>query len=305
MENKKSGKLVYVLLFVFGFVFFLYLTFPYGILKEAVIAEVSKNTGFNIRIKQFGPDLPLGFEAEDIVVSKGNHEMSFKSAEVSISILSLFVANATADIELTSRNNGTLEASASWGILQLFDQNFLPSSVSVEADRFDIGPMANFGLKTYAKTANDLIKGTLSKMLIAGNLGGTIDADLDVGDPLQSEGVVDLKLSKASLDMNDPNLNLSKQIFKKAAIQADLKGGKLNVSKASGFHSQELVVDVNGSAQLKNPMKNSLLNIGMDIKLTGSLQENFDFVLGMMGGSNGVAKYRLSGTFGKPNFKSQ
>ncbi|NRA67966.1 MAG: type II secretion system protein GspN [Pseudobacteriovorax sp.] len=307
MEERKASKLVYILIFFGSFLFFLYLTFPYSILKEAVVAEVGKNTGLNIRIESFGPDLPLGFEGEKITVTgSGDLKVELKSFEVSVSVFSLLIGRLGVEVELEDPKGGVLVASSSWSLLNMvIDNNMIPQSIDLTSESFEIGQFANFGLKTYAKEANDLIKGTLTKMKIAGKLNGAIEADLDVDDPLQSSGIIDLKLMNASLDLNDPNLDLAKQVFKKAVVKADLKGGKLGIDKDSGFHSQELVVDVNGSAQLKNPIPKSLLNIGMDLKLLGSLKENFDFILGMMGGSDGNAKYKLSGSFGRPNFQSQ
>lgn len=308
MENKKASKLLYVLLFLFSFVFFLYLTFPYSILKEAVVAEIAKNTGMNVKIEEFGPDLPLGFEAEKVTVTNSDgSSVSLDTIEVSISTLSLLIGSLSVDIELVSEQGGTFIAEASWSLFKMIlDNNMIPASIDLEAEKFAIGPLASFGLKTYAKEANDLIKGTLNKIKIDGNLQGTVVADLAVDDPLASTGSVDLKLLNSSLDMNDPSLDLAKQIFKKANVKADLKGGKLILDKQSGFHSQELLVDLDGSAQLKNPIPTSLLNIGIDVELLGSLKENFAFLLGMMGGgSEGSVNYQLSGSFGRPNFRSQ
>ncbi len=307
MAEKKGSKFAYIVLFITSFLFFLYLTFPYGILKEALVSEISRNTGLTVKIDDFGPNLPIGFVAEGVTISKGEEAqaINLRKIEVSLVIFRIFMWQLGVDAEIISRNKGTLDLSARWGMNQLIAyNNFIPLGIEMEAHDFDFGQVAGFGLKTYAKSANNLIKGTLSKMMIAGSLDGQVEADLVVDDPVQSSGRVDLKLLKASLDMNDPNLSLSKQIFTKAAVQANLQGGRLNISKTSGFHSQELMIDINGYAQLKNPPPNSLLNIGVDLKIVGNLKENFDFVLSMMGGKNGEAKYKLSGSIGRPNFRS-
>lgn len=306
MSEKKSGKLVYILLFIGSFFFFLYLTFPYGVLKEAFVTQINRSTGLEVKVEEFGPKLPIGFVAEGVTITKGDvaGAVKIQSIEVSLVIFRLFLWQLGLESEIVSHNGGTLEADARWGLNQVISgNNMVPSSVEVDAQDFDFSQIASIGLKTYAESANNLIKGTLSKMKLSGSLNGRVEADLDVNDPMLSSGLIDLKLAKAALDMNDPNLNLAKQVFTKATIQANLQGGRFNIDKASGFHSQELMVDIDGYAQLKNPLPSSLLNIGLDLKIVGNLKENFDFILGMMGGSNGEAKYKLSGSVGRPNFK--
>ena len=52
------------LLFGFSFTLFLYLTFPYEVLKEAVAAQISKATGYNVQIGDMSVALPLGIKGE-------------------------------------------------------------------------------------------------------------------------------------------------------------------------------------------------------------------------------------------------
>jgi hypothetical protein len=50
----------YVLLFFLGFVIFFLFTFPYGVLKEAIVSEISQATGFTVRVKEMGPSFLIG-----------------------------------------------------------------------------------------------------------------------------------------------------------------------------------------------------------------------------------------------------
>lgn len=304
----KERPFLYISLFLVGFLFFFYLTFPYGVLKESIFAEVGKASGYSIQVKHFGPSLPLGFEGENIKVTSkdGSQSIELQEFDVTISLLSLLIGNISVDLDLVSKNKGDMALNVTWGILQLaLDQNFIPSSIELDAENFEIGSLANFGLQVYAKNANDLIKGTLVKMRIKGNLQGTTELDLAVDDPVSSSGKIDLKIVKGSLDLNDPGLGVDKQNFKKADVSAILEKGTLRISPKSGFETQELNVKFTGSTELRNPVPKSRLNLGLGVNLSGKLKDNFDFVLSMAGGNDGGLKYQLGGTFGRPSFKAQ
>lgn len=308
MTEAKKRPVLYILLFLFSFTFFLYLTFPYSVLKEAVFAEVAKATGYNIQIENFGPSLPVGFEGENLQISSkdGSQNIQLQEVDITISMLSLLIGRISIDADLVSKNKGELDLQVSWGILQLaLDQNFIPSSIDIDADNFDVGSLATFGIQSYAKNANDLIKGTLLKMIVTGNLVGTAELDLAVDDPVQSSGVVNLKLAKAALDLNDEGLGVAKQNFKKADIRGSLEKGSLKINPKSGFVSQELSIKLKGKTDLRSPLPSSKLDLGIDVNLSGKLKENFDFVLSMAGGKDGGVKYKLSGTLGRPNFRAQ
>lgn len=302
LENKKK-PLLYTGIFCFSFILFAYLTFPYGILKEAVVVQISRATGISIRLKELGPSFPLGISAEGVTVIDGATKVELKELDVNLSLLPLLIGKLQGNLSLVSKNNGELDLSVAWGVGQLASQDFIPGSVEVEADNFDVGSLLSFGVASFAKSANDLIKGTLAKIKIAGNLKGKMSLDLDTTEPSQSSGVIKLDILKGTLDMNDPNLGVPKQSFKKALIQASLAKGVLNINPNSGFHTKDLFVDLKGKSFLKSPLTRSSMDINIELKLGGKLKENFDFLLNMAGGSNGGARFRLGGTFARPSFQ--
>ena len=305
-DNNRPG--LYIGLFCVSFVFFLYLTFPYGVLKEAVIAEISKVTDYNIRVKELGPSLLLGFDAEDITIGSkdGAYEVEIDELDLNVNILPLLIGRASVDVTIYSKDGGSLDLLASWSLYKmLMHQNFIPKIVELEAENFDVGALGSFGLQVYSQVANELIRGTLAKIKIAGRLNGSLEIDLDVDDPTASSGEVNLSLVKAFLDLNDKNLGVPKQDFKKAVIQASLLKGALKIAPASGFVTQELSIDPKGSAEFRAPIAKSRLNLGVDVKISGKIRENFDFLLNMAGGKDGMIAYNLSGTLDRPIFKSQ
>ena len=58
-------------LFFVSFLVFLFLTFPYEVLKETVAAEVSKATGYLVRIGDLGPSKCHRCDKAQIVIVSG------------------------------------------------------------------------------------------------------------------------------------------------------------------------------------------------------------------------------------------
>lgn len=305
-ERKFVHGAWYVCLFLLTFLVFFFFTFPYGVLKEAIISEVSQATGYTIRVKEMGPSFLLGADASGIKISTpdGMAQMELESVDATISVLSLLIGRATVNLELVSRNQGSLDAQASWSLWQLaFDKNFIPSRIELEAKEFEIGGLVNMLLYTASRSANDMVKDLIAQIVFQGNLSGQSKIKLAIDEPIQSTGNVELQLEKASLDLANPNLVVARQTFKKALIKADLQGGKLTLDDKSGLESQEVKIDLRGSTVLRNPVPSSLLDLGFGLTLEGSLKENFGVILSVVGGNEGQLKYQITGTLDRPNFQ--
>lgn len=296
----------YVALFIFGFFVFFLFTFPYGVLKEAIVSDISQATGFSVRVKEMGPSFLLGMDATGvrIATSDGTAQVELKSIDVTMSLRYLLIGQAKVNVELVSKNKGMLAASASWSIWQLAkDRNFVPNRISLEAKDFELGGLVNLALHQSARTANDMIKDLLVQLIFQGNLSGSSEIKLAIDEPLQSTGNVELKIDKASLDLANPTLVVAKQTFKRALVKASLQGGKLTFDNKSGFETQEIKADIRGSTSLRNPFPNSLLDFVIALKLEGTLKDNFGFILSVVGGNEGQLNYQINGTIARPNFQ--
>lgn len=292
------------LFFVSFFIFFLF-TFPYGVVKEAAIGELSQATGLNIRVKEVGPSFPIGIDAEDLKISTQDAlaTVEFRSADVTISILPLFLGKLQVNAELISKNKGVIDVSASFGLFQLIGSNYIPSSIALESKDFELGPIVTLALREKSKTANELVKDLMNQITFVGNLTGKTDIKLAASEPIQSTGTVDLQLKKASLVINNPNLALARQVFEKALIKGNLANGKLTIDPNSALNSQELKIAFKGNSVLRNPIENSLLDFLIAIKLEGTIKDNFGFVMSVAGGSDQGLNYIINGTMAKPNFQ--
>ncbi len=298
----------YSLVFFVSFLVFVLFTFPFGVLKEAMISEVSQATGLQIRIKEMSPSFLLGMDASKIRVTSSDSKVQaeLESMDITISVLKLLIGQAAVNAELVSKNKGTLELDVSWSLWQLLiDRNFVPAHIALEADKFELGGLISLALNHTSHTANDMVKDLLTQISVQANLSGKTEIKLAVDDPLQSTGNIELQLQKATIDLLNPTLVIARQTFKRALVKAQLKGGKLSLDSKSGFETQEMNVDLVGSTILKNPIGNSTMDLGINLKLDGSLKDNFGVILSVVGGSEGLLNYQITGTFERPSFANR
>ena len=302
---KSWNVLLYGTVFVLSFGVFVYLTFPYGVLKEAVTAQIAKASGLVIRVEEFGPAIPFGFKAKKIRISgvARGPSLNLDRVEVSISLLKLFIGRLGLGIEVTVPGNGRLNIDATFGLLRLFESNPLPSFVSITVKKFDISGLVAFATAYFASApgTNPMVAPMLTKIGMKGALNGQVDFDLDLSNLPQSSGALNLTFADAALTFDDPALNLGEQKFEKAALKAALKGGSFDLDKTSGLQSQGMVLDLNGAIKLRPEFSKSLLDISINLKLDNVLKEQFGFILDMAGGTGGAVKLQVNGTLEHPN----
>ena len=305
-SSKSFGRSAYITLAIVSFIFFFLVSFPWGILKEAVVAQIRGVSPISVQIGQLGPSLPFGFQADDIKLSSadGSKEVELRHVEVTISFLSLFIGDLGLSLDIVDKTGGELTLNTDIPLSQILGGQPLPSSIDLNSDKFSIGDLVSLGLNVYSDYADELVKGLIKQIDLRGKLIGFVNLNINSSNPTQSKGEVKLNIDKMILAINDPNLDIAPQRFKKAKVIAKLKNGSLSVDKSSGFHSQEMTVDLSGILKFSKPIPRSALNFNIALKLMGQLQENFGFLLSMAGGSDSNANYRIVGTVGRPQFQS-
>ncbi|MBC7660659.1 MAG: type II secretion system protein GspN [Chitinophagaceae bacterium] len=307
VKNKNYFRYVwYSGLFLASLFVFLLFTFPYGVVKETIIGDIAQATGLNIRVKDIGPAFPVGVGANGIKVSSQDNlaQVELISADATVSVLSLLIGNVTIHAELVSKNKGVLHASVTYGLFQLIGgSSMVPNSVSLDSKGFELGPIVTLLLREKSKTADELIKATMTQIAFVGNLTGSADIKLSASEPIQSTGTVDLKFEKSSLEFNIPNLNVARQVFDKALVKGTLDKGKLTIDQNSALNSQELKVAFKGVSTLRNPFETSLLDFVIAIKLEGTLKDNFGVFMGFMGGNETGVNYKINGSLSRPNMQ--
>jgi len=309
--KKVLNVLSYIGLFFLSFALFLFITFPYEVLKESLAAELSQQSGMQIRIGEMSAKLPLGIRAQDIKVesANGSSQLQLKRLSANLSIFSLFLGKvrAEADVEagMTAANTGSMEISLDFGIIDLIQGQPVPKHVAFSAKSFPIEQAVSFALGMAANSpgANPMVAPLLSALGVSGALNGKIELDLDSKNPTQSAGVMDINLAKAVLKLSHPSLGLPDQEFKKALIKAKVENGTLVLDKASGFFADEIELATEGKVTLKPVPTNSVLDLKVALKLNKGLKEKFGFIIDAVVGnstSDGQLTMQVRGPMEQP-----
>ena len=174
----------------------------------------------------------------------------------------------------------------SWILISQISKTYvvkhLPSNIHLNSNKFSIGDLASLGLNVYSDHADELVKGLIKQIDLRGKLNGIVNLNINSSNPTQSKGKVKLSIDKMLLAINDPNLDIAPQRFKKAKVIANLKNGSLSVDKSSGFHSQELTVDLSGILKFSKPIPSICTEFQYCSKAYGvSCKKNFGFLLSM------------------------
>lgn len=298
--------LFYVFAFFASFLFFVYISFPYTVLKEAAVNKIASTTGLQLGIAKLSPVLPLGFDFKDVQVKlpSGDAGIELKEVDVRIKVLSLLMGDLAIGAQLLSSGGGSLEIDLAFGIFDLLSGEALPSHIELDAQKFKLGHITKFGLaKAQEALKRDaIISDLLSKFSITGDLSGMFSIALNKNDIKSSRGKIDLKITSGKLAI-DPSMNVSDQNFIKALIRASLSGGALKIDPDSGFHTNGLRLDFKGQIGLKKELENSVMDLSLSVKLLEELKGQFGyFIDNGLGGTGGAFDAQIRGTVGHPNF---
>lgn len=305
--EKVTGKLGLVALFLFSFFVFLYLSFPYGVLKEAIASQVQLATGMSVRIEQLGPAFPFGFTARDVELSgSGGAKVALKNVSIKLSILQFLLLRLGVSVGVEALDKGYIDLDIGFPLLKLVTGNVtLPSAVDLESKAFPLDNLVSYGLKHAAASgaAGPMGGPLLGALGFRGNLDGKASLSIDSDAVSQSTGDVRLTFSKAALILSDPSIGLPDQEFKTAQIKASMNGGSLKIDPASRFASDELELGIDGKVNVKNSFSASDLDLKLLVKLSGKLNDTFGFLMdGFSGGASkgGSLNLQIRGTVGSP-----
>ena len=302
---KVFSRLGLIGLGVFSFLFFLYLTFPYQVLKESITSSLNKQTSYNIRIGELSSHFPIGVELDNLKISSPGqiNSLTVKRVVASVSLWRLLLGQLGLSFELESSNKKTLDVDLVFKIFSLMDGVVAPSKISLASDGFQIDGYLDFALTNIASApgANPLLSGLLTQIQLVGKLVGSAELDLDIDSPNRSKGEMLLRLADGMLTINDPSLNIAPQKFSKFVLQSQMKDAKFEIDENSGFVTQEMNVDLDGRIDLKNNFADSQLNVNLSVKLDKSLKQSLGLIVEIvMGGQDGQGKIRIVGPILRP-----
>lgn len=309
--NKALQYVCYVVLFIVSFLFFVYLTFPFNILKESLVMKLNKATGLNVSVYDLSPSLLLGIEAQGVSLkAPTGQEVKFSAIEVSLSTLRLFTGRLRCILEMQDAQKNPLEVTAGFGLFSLIADATsgkppLPDRITIKAQNYGLNDLTAYALSSYASqpSTNPLIVPLLEQMEVRGNLNTDIVLDLDMEDPTASDGNLNLSIDAFALAMNAQDFTIDDQIFEKAQVKAKLSGGSLKIQEGSEFSSQDISVRVSGDLNLKTPLLSSVMNLSIPLQIKGALQAQFGFLIDAMlkGTGDGNIPLQVRGTLMRPS----
>ncbi|MEN9530227.1 MAG: hypothetical protein RI932_2100 [Pseudomonadota bacterium] len=300
-RSKKGRRvktiLTYSLVGLSSFVLFLYLSFPFNVVKEVLIGKVNdtfmqNSIRLRLTVGNFKIKLPVGLSFEDIQLTNVNEPSSvlkLGKATVSLSPLSLFVGKLSAQVRV-EQSGGNFELETSHGISDLISLGnarravMIPKgTVDLDFVRFDLKPLVSNFL-TYYRTSNDPSLQTIMPFLsteIGGQLNGKIKVDMSsTTDSLEKLNAdVDLKIQKAYLEMKNETLPIPRQEFSDARIKIKLAKKSLDVLPETKFIANDLGVSLSGRFSISDMMDVTDMKLKLGLSLKGKLEENYKTIL--------------------------
>lgn len=297
--KKYSKIIIYLLAGLFSFIFFLYLSFPYNILKETIASQMSSALGISVSIKDLGPRMFIGLKAEGVkLADKTAKEIEFKTISAKVSLLSLLLANLSVNLSLEDSSGGNADIDVGFGLLGLIGGNYVPSSFSMQSQKFVVGNLAELGLKMQASNpgTSPFIKPILEKIEISSKLNSSIDFSINTSDFSQSSGELNISFVDTIVTF-DPGMQIPSQKFTSAVIKASSKGGSLTFDPSSKFKTDDIDIALVGKVIEKSKIEQSVLDMEIRIELFKELKNTFGVILNAVAGKEieGKLSVKISG----------
>lgn len=268
----------YPAFFLFFFVLFLYLTFPWDRLREAVVAaaEAPRMTPsgratpstMELSIGSLSPTFLPGVEARDVVVTLLPQRstdrpvsMTIDKLRLRISLFALLTQRANVSFSVAGMG-GTIDGSASVALGTPATPRISPlRSFEVALDSIRAGQVA------------PLV--SMVGLPLGGSLSGTITVDIPEGDVSRTEGSVRLVADR--LTVGDGQAQFQIPHFGGVTIEqiragrltanADIRRGVLQFTNVAA-HSDEFDLQMDGGVTLRPNFADSLINLGLRFRLT-------------------------------------
>ncbi|MBC61356.1 MAG: type II secretion system protein GspN [Zetaproteobacteria bacterium] len=296
--NNLSKILLYVSFAIGSFLFFLYITFPYQVLKEMISSKIEENSGVIFHIDELSPKLPVGLELKGLSIqTPGSKSLNLNEVEFDVSLLSLLLGKAKINLNIKDKYDGQMVVSLSFGIFKLLSLNEespVPSGFYISSDNFDIASILNFILSKLSndETTNPMIKSQLGQIYLYGKMNSKIDLDINSSELSRSQGVASININDAMLEF-DETLDLPSQEFNQAKISASFKSGRLEIDEGSGISSDDLDLLLEGNLTQKPDVMKSVADFVVHVEIRNELNSLFGFVLDYLAKKSTEGKVRM------------
>lgn len=211
-----SNSILYIFVGILSFVFFLYLSFPYNLLKESLTLRVNQNASYRVKMGDLSPNLPLGVQVKDLSLDMYGRSIELKHLELELGVFSLLTGRVKVSFLAQDPDKGSLEGVVTYGISTLISgrpEEMIPEYIYIEGKKFVFGQAIDFILNAQANSSdvNLLLKPWLESIDINGKLNLNIDMDISPKDLRKSKGKINLNIEKMSLKSLNDSLSIPDQ----------------------------------------------------------------------------------------------
>ena len=273
------------------FVIFLIITFPFGLLKEALIIPLSQTIGQPVAIDKMSISLPPRLNFTAVTLSQGdqNQDLNIHKLQVGIKLSRLLMGKLHLwlrvfyDPESKRTQQGVLTMEAQLPLSALNSTAPIPTMMMMQAQQFPLTDLLRYGIQTYTNSpsANLLISPLLEQLSFKGLLQSDIKLAIAAGQLNSLSGNMNLTLENFQFASTDPNLVIPEQTFELAQINTQIQNGLITIDPSSAFQSGDIGVGLAGTIQLDDEIRRSTTDMKIDLKMGGAILEQLGVVVQM------------------------
>lgn len=295
-SNRVRAILTYTGVGLVSFLVFLYLSFPFNVVKEVAVSRVNEaliqqRIPLRISVGAMKPKFPVGIQLEDVQLMNVNDSLAnlkIGRASATLNVLPILTGKLDADVRFT-QSGGSFDVNVSDKIASLIKLASSPNarmpsgSLNVSVNNFDISPVVANAL-SFVKTSDNPMVLTIKPFLnteIRGTMSGKVSVDMpEPGASFEKlMANVDLKLNQAYFEMRDDTLGIPRQEFTDARIKLKLAQKTLEIPVETKLVANDLGIELSGRMNILDNMSINDLSLKLGLTMRGKIEENFKNII--------------------------
>jgi type II secretion system protein N len=282
---------IYIGIGLLSFLVFIYLTFPYGVIKEVLVGQISdsmKTLGYPVRVSigSLRPHWLTGLQLKEVkIVNSTDSAASVTLNEITLRANLLPLVWGTLHVTgKVTQSGGGVDLSLDLPLFSLIKGNLAsPSEAQIVFKSFAIDPFINHVLAV-AKGSKDPSMVLILPLLQTTTIGGALDGSIQLDNPevshfTKAKGGVKLKLLNGFFHINDNTLKIPKQDFKEANIELGFENNAVLVKELK-FKAEDISVGLAGRVALPEMAGNPpQAELELDLGMHGEIEKNLGFIV--------------------------
>ena len=294
-KGKRTHPLVRAVLYVglglVSFILFLYLTFPYGVIKEVAVSKVTEmfqKQGLPLRLSigSMNPSWVTGLELENVQltnVADAAATLKLGSVHVRLNVLPFLWGTIKVTAKAT-QTGGFMEAAVGLPLWGLIKGEQSPKYANIDFKSFQLDPLFNHGLAVVRGSKDPamvLLLPLVAKTTAGGSLTGKIvfeNSDTSHFGKAKSTAV--LNIAGAFLHINDSTLKIPKQEFETAKIDLKFENNTLSIGNTTKFGAPDIGIGLGGKVLFSEiPGAPANADLDLDLSMHGEIEKNLGFIV--------------------------